>query len=248
MPRQKGLFKIEGSIDGVTFYRNAEGHFVRMAGGVSKSRIMNDPAFARTRENISEFGNNAKASKLLRDAMGALVKNAKDARTSNRLMQLFNKVKNMDIASPRGLRKISLGLEDPIGRNFLQKFDFNRRAQLSNVLRRTFDLDAVVGTFDVTGFVPAQDLLKPEGATHATITYAALGLDFDTADSALVQAVPLNFSLDNVPQDVNLSLTLPDTLPSVFQFLLIEFFQEVNTVQYPLNNGAFNVLNILNLS
>ena len=248
MPRQKGLFKIEGSIDGVTFYRNAEGHFVRMAGGVSKSRIMNDPAFARTRENISEFGNNAKASKLLRDAMGALVKNAKDARTSNRLMQLFNKVKNMDIASPRGLRKISLGLEDPIGRNFIQKFDFNRRAQLSNVLRRTFDLDAVVGTFDVTGFVPAQDLLKPEGATHATITYAALGLDFDTADSALVQAVPLNFSLDNVPQDVNLSLTLPDTLPSVFQFLLIEFFQEVNTVQYPLNNGAFNVLNILNLS
>lgn len=106
MPRQKGLFKIEGSIDGVTFYRNAEGHFVRMADGVNKSRIMNDSAFARTRENISEFGNNAKAAKLLRDAMGALVKNAKDSRTSNRLMQLFNKVKNMDTVSPEDSGKL----------------------------------------------------------------------------------------------------------------------------------------------
>lgn len=248
MPRQKGLFKIEGSIDGVTFYRNAEGHFVRMAGGVSKSRIMNDSAFARTRENISEFGNNAKAAKLLRDAMGALVKNAKDSRTSNRLMQLFNKVKNLDTVSPRGQRKISIALEDPVAKNFLQKFDFNKRAQLSNVLRRTFDLDPLAGTFAINAFVPAQDLLKPDGATHATVIYAALGLDFDTAQSDLVQALPVNFALDNVPQELSLSLDLPDTLPSVFQLLLIEFFQEVNTVQYPLNNGTFNVLNILNVS
>lgn len=59
---------------------------------------------------------------------------------------------------------------------------------------------------------------------------------------------PVNFALDNVPQELSLSLDLPDTLPSVFQLLLIEFFQEVNTVQYPLNNGTFNVLNILNVS
>ncbi|MFC0344191.1 hypothetical protein [Epilithonimonas hispanica] len=248
MPRQKGLFKIEGSIDGVTFYRNADGHFVRMAGGVSKSRIMNDPAFARTRENITEFGNNAKAAKVLRDALGPLVKNAKDSRTSNRLMQLFNKVKNLDVVSLRGQRKISIGLEDPLSQNVFQKFDFNKKAQLSNVLKRTYELDALAGTLDIPGFIPAVDLLKPEGATHAQITYAALGLDFDTADSSLVQATPLNFALDNVVQDIALSLTPPVGLPSVFQVLLIEFFQEVNTLQYPLNNGAFNVLFILNLS
>lgn len=29
--------------------------------------------------------------------------------------------------------------------------------------------------------------------------------------------------------------------------LLIEFFQEVNGIQYPLRNGAFNVLNLIDI-
>jgi len=248
MPKQKGLFKIEGSIDGVTFYRNADGHFVRMAGGVSKSRIMNDPAFARTRENINEFGNNAKAAKMLRDAMGSFTRNATDSRTSNRLMQIFNKITKLDTVSPRGERKISLGLEDQAGKNLFFKFDFNKKAQLSNVLRRTYNLDATAGTFEIQDFIPAVDLIKPEGATHATMTSASLGIDFDSGNSALVQSAPLNFQIDSTTQQLQLTATPPTGLPFVYQFLLIEFFQEVNAVQYPLNNGSYNVLFILDLS
>jgi hypothetical protein len=133
MPKQKGLVKFEGTIDGLTFYKNSEGHFVRMAGGVSKTRIMNDPAFARTRENINEFGKNAKAAKFLRDTAGIMVVRAKDARTSNRLMQIFNKIKNMDDVSDRGQRKISIGITQPEGKSLLKNFDFNKNAQLRNI-------------------------------------------------------------------------------------------------------------------
>ena len=43
MAKQNSLVKIEGTIENLTFYKSANGHFVRSKGGVSKNRIMNDP-------------------------------------------------------------------------------------------------------------------------------------------------------------------------------------------------------------
>jgi hypothetical protein len=71
MAKNKSLFKIEGTLDNVTFYKSADGYFVRTKGGVSKNRIMNDPAFVRTRENGSEFGRSASSGKLLRDSVSS---------------------------------------------------------------------------------------------------------------------------------------------------------------------------------
>jgi hypothetical protein len=51
MARQKGILKIEGSLDDITFYKKGDSFLVRNKGGISKQRIANDPAFARTREN-----------------------------------------------------------------------------------------------------------------------------------------------------------------------------------------------------
>ncbi|WP_240924871.1 hypothetical protein [Leeuwenhoekiella sp. ZYFB001] len=35
----KGLIKIIGSLDGLTFYKGKNGYFIRTKGGISKSRI-----------------------------------------------------------------------------------------------------------------------------------------------------------------------------------------------------------------
>ena len=56
MGKLDGIIKIQGTLDNLTFYKSADGHFVRTKGGVSKNRIKNDPAFKRTRENGTEFG------------------------------------------------------------------------------------------------------------------------------------------------------------------------------------------------
>ena len=49
MARQKGLIRIQGTLDGITFYKTPDGNLVRTAGGIDKKRIATDPGFARTR-------------------------------------------------------------------------------------------------------------------------------------------------------------------------------------------------------
>ena len=247
MAKQKGLVKFEGTIDGLTFYRNSEGHYVRMAGGVSKTRIMNDPAFARTRENINEFGKNAKASKFLRDTAGIMVGRAKDSRTSNRLMPLFNKIKNMDDISDRGQRKISIGIAHPEGKNLLRNFDFNKNAQLRNILKHALVLDTATGTLDLLQLIPNLHVSFPQGATHCSMSMGSMNIDFEEEEGQLVQSNVENFPLDLIPIDISLTATPPGGTGETFFLILIEFFQEVNGKQYPLNNGAFNVLNILEI-
>ena len=100
MAKNSSLFKIEGTLDNVTFYKSADGYFVRTKGGVSKHRIMNDPAFVRTRENGTSSG------KLLRDAVSSFVFKAKDSKLSSRLMKVMSDIKNQDLVSARGERNV----------------------------------------------------------------------------------------------------------------------------------------------
>ncbi|MFT7613569.1 MAG: hypothetical protein ACI9J3_002544 [Parvicellaceae bacterium] len=66
MAKQKGFIKLKGSLGGLTFYGKNGEELVRTTGGVEKSRIMKDPAFKRTRENMAEFGVSATIGKALR--------------------------------------------------------------------------------------------------------------------------------------------------------------------------------------
>lgn len=247
MARQSSIFKIEGNLDGVSFYKTTDGHLVRKSGGVNKKRILKDPAFARTRENNSEFGGNAKASKILRDTLSNLVNKAKDPRTSNRLMQIFNQIKNYDTDSQRGQRKISAGLTNEESKALLAKFEFNDRAQMRSILRRTYERSATDGTVTMSDFNPAVHLLSPDGATHASLTAGSAGIDFDTGDGELVISDSVNIVLANEVQNVALNAHPPAGKPVNIGILLVEFFQEVNGVQYPLHNGAYNALVILDV-
>ena len=72
MARQKGIIKLKGTIGDISFYKTGDGHLAREKGGVDGSRIANDPAFQRTRENGSEFGRAGKGGKVIRNAIRLL--------------------------------------------------------------------------------------------------------------------------------------------------------------------------------
>jgi len=55
MAKQIGPNKFQGRIDNQVFYKSQDGFLVKGKGGASADRIANDPSFARTRENYSEF-------------------------------------------------------------------------------------------------------------------------------------------------------------------------------------------------
>lgn len=246
MAKQKSILKIEGTLDELTFYKGQDGFMVRTKGGVSKNRIMNDPAFARTRENGMEFGHCAKMSKLLRLSILDLLQDAKDNRLHSRLMQRLAEVKNCDLTSARGNRTVANGLSTSEGKEALKGFNFNRNATLGQVLLKDFELDMTTGEISLLDFHIQQHVQVAEGATHVALRSGFLNLDFDTFEKELMLSTVVNLMVDAPMDDVVL---LPSGVPTgsgqMLYFLKVSFYQEVNGAQYPLRNGIFNALEMV---
>ncbi|RYH72773.1 hypothetical protein EVU94_11200 [Flavobacteriaceae bacterium 144Ye] len=248
MAKLKSFIKIEGTLDGLTFYKGKEGYLIKTKGGVSARRIKNDPAFARTRENGSEFGQAATSGKQLRRAIIDLMSDAKDDLVTSRLTQAMTKVKNADTTSPRGQRKVAIGLESPEGRLELIGFNFNNNAILSSVLLTDYELNTTTGEVDIPSLIPIQNLNAPEGATHVSLESGFLNLDLSTDVKDLQLSPIVNLPIDATNTPVTLTPAAPAAgTGNEFFFLKVAFFQEVNGTQYPLNNGAFNALQLIDV-
>lgn len=250
MARQTGIIKIKGTIGGMTFYKtSADGHLVREKGGIEKSRIMNDPAFQRTRENGSEFGRAGRAGKILRTSLRPLLINSTDTRMVSRLTQRMIKVLQADQTSDRGLRNIIDGEAE-----LLAGFEFNLRGKLGTSLYAPFtsSINRATGDLSVTipAFVPANMLVAPTGTTHYKVISAGTEVDFENESFVLANSetgiLPWNSATTAPITQVN---SVPAASTKVlFLALGVEFFQEVNGSMYPLKNGAFNPLALIEVS
>lgn len=246
MGKLNGIIKIEGTFDGLTFYKTADGHLIRRKGGVTKQRILNDPAYVRTRENLNEFGHSAKSAKLIRQSILVLLHQAKDSKLSSRMLQLMYRLKNLDTISVRGERIVSLGLDTAEGKLLLTGFDFNFHAPLSRVLLCPIILDAATGTVTLTQLVTAQQLHYPEGATHVRFRSGFVSLDFATGISESYYSAEALYPISSDVVDVHLSPTNVPAGNGVFFYLLqLIFLQEVNGELYPLHNGFYNSLQLI---
>jgi hypothetical protein len=97
--------------------------------------------------------------------------------------------------------------------------------------------------------LPVNDIVAPDGATHASLKGGMAVIDFTTGDSELSLTNIQNIVLNSATSDVTLTpLTVPAGTGTKFYLLKIEFYQLVNGVQYTLNNGAFNALTILEVA
>lgn len=248
MGKLKSFIKLEGTLDGLTFYKSQDGYMVRTKGGISKSRMLKDPAFKRTRENFRQFGLNAKAGALLRNSVGPMLAKAKDSKLPSRIMKLMSDIKNFDSTSVRGQRSVHLGLATAAGKQLLKGLDFNDRAHLQTVLNANFSVDTATGVIEIPDFISQEQLAATESATHVSFRTAFVNLNFDSGlfntSYSPVVLLPIDLSVATV------TLT-PEAVPAgdgiQLYLLLIEFYQEMNGVKYPLLNGAHNVLNLVEI-
>lgn len=246
MAKFDGIFEIKGTIQGMSFYKSKDGLLIRKKGGINKSRIKNDPAFQRTRENGSEFGHNAKMGQLMRKSVANLLSLAKDYRVSSRMSQAMSRVKNLDLDSPRGERKVWIGIESPEGKQSLRGFDFNLNSPFNSVFRSQYVLVPATGSVGISNFNPATNLSIPQGATHASFSVAVSTVDFELENYGTTYSTKENFALVDSVLDLTLTPTeMPGGSGSTFFYFLIEFFQELNGVQYPLKNNSHNVLYLM---
>lgn len=249
MPKQKGILPIQGTTGNLTFYKTKDGYAVRAKGGVDASRILNDPKFARTRENGREFGRAGNAGKVLRDAMKTVVKRVGDGSLVSRMSRLFNRVIKTDGVNLRGERKVT---EGELG--FFKGFEFNANSPMSTTLYAavTGAIDRASGaaTVEIPAMIPAKFMAVPPGATHYVLTAAAAEVDF--ADGSSVNAIAATAELpitETEAAPVSLTLNLPaNSDKPLFLALCIEFLQEVNGRFYGFNAGEFNAMTMLTVN
>jgi hypothetical protein len=246
MARQKGIIKLKGTMGDITFYKSIDGYLAREKGGVEASRIANDPAFVRTRENGAEFGNAAMAGKLLRDTVRALSMNTADSRVTSRLTKLMAQIKNLDTTSNRGERNVAKGLVTTAGKLLLKGFNFNIKAPLGAVLHKSLRLIPADGEIIIDELSPLNDVSIPQGATHVILKAGFAVIDFATGNTALAVSNPQRMEILPDVDPVDLApVNLPTITGTKLMILCIEFVQEVNGSDYSLKNGAYNVMNIV---
>ena len=249
MARQKGIIKLKGTIGDITFYKTKDGHLAREKGGVDASRIKSDPAFQRTRENGAEFGRAGKAGKTLRTALRTLLINSADSRMVSRLTQSMVKVIQADLVNDRGLRNVIDGEAE-----LLVGFDFNITGKLGTTLFVPFvgTIDRVAGEISVAvdPFVPANMIAAPGGTTHYKIISAGAEINFEAETFVVSSSETVIQPWDSAPVVAinQLNAVTPNSVSPLFLALGLEFYQEVNGKMYPLKNGAYNPLSLVQVS
>jgi len=249
MARQKGIIKLKGKIGDLSFYKTQDGHLAREKGGVDASRIANDPAFVRTRENGAEFGSSASSGKLLRNSLRPMMMTASDNRVTARLTKLMTGIKNLDATSVRGKRSVGVAIALPTAKALLKGFNFNDKAILGSILFKPYAVAPATGVITINGLIPANDIAFPVGATHMNIKGGWAKVDFANNISDVKFTNVVNLPINGTSTNVVLTPTAAPVGAGTNLYLLqIEFFQLVNAVQYPLKNGTYNALSVVEVS
>jgi hypothetical protein len=249
MARQKGIIKLKGTVGGITFYKTQDGHLAREKGDEDASRIKNDPAFQRTRENGSEFGRAGTAGRVLRTAIRGLLLNSADNRMVSRLTQAMTKVIQSDATSIRGERNVIDGEAE-----LLDGFEFNIRGKLGTSLYAPFvpTIDSVTGQIKVVipSFIPANMIAAPSGTTHYKIISAGAEIDFalETYVAPTSASAVLPWGIAPSVAITQTNTVTPASTKPLFLPLGVEFYQLVNGQMYPLKNGAYNPLSLVKVS
>ncbi len=250
MAKQAGILQIEGTVDNMTFYKSQEGYLVRKKGSITKERILTDPAFVRTRENLNQFGLNAKAGKLIRNSITTLLKKGKDSRVSSRLSKVMSDVAKHDHVSVRGQKKVAIGVEAMEGMALLKGFNFNNRAIMGSILSAPLEVDMATGEVSITSIIPEEQVEAPSGATHVSFRTAIASIDFAVGESETVYTDAVVLPLNLTPAPVTLT---PASVPSLgasaktMVVLLLEFYQELDGTMYPLLSGSYNALCVVGI-
>ena len=250
MGRQQSVVQLTGSIGNLTFYKTKDGFLARQrGGGISKARMNADPKFARTLENLSEFGRANKASKLLRTALRHVLVKKADKNMTRRLSKKMMEVVHSDPANDRGSRLVDGG-----DLSLLRRFEFNENGKVfsSFFVQFTASIDRASGLFtiDIPAFPPDKMVVYPEGATHFKLKIAATSVDFLNSNYLLNSTESPEIDVRATQQDpILLTGQLPPALEGpLFLALGIDYFQMVNGKSYPLENGAFNGIAIVEVN
>lgn len=243
MGKQIGVVRIRGTVGNLTFTKSETGEEVRLKSSLSKSKMMKNKNFKRTRENWNEFSRAGSAAKLIRNAFATTIAPISDPRGYSRLVTETLAVVKSDVTNDRGKREFPQG-----DLTSLINYEFNVRQALESSFKLPFDLtiDRAAGTVElaVPEMVPLTSLAYLQGATHFKLVGAAVEINWATNEYVhnATESAELVIGEQIEPAQV-LNLTVPaGSTNTILVAFGIWFYQEVNGKYYLLADGGKNAM------
>jgi len=102
----------------------------------------------------------------------------------------------------------------------------------------------------VESFIPANMIAAPGGTSHFKIISAGTEIDFEAEVFVTSTSETAILPWDMVPTVAisQLNMITPNSTRPLFLALGVEFYQEVNGRMYPLKNGSYNPLALVQVS
>jgi hypothetical protein len=251
-----GAIKYRGSFKSIRNYMNLHDPrtFAGEKGGANRDLIMNSPVFARTRENMNEFGGVGIVVKAIRRGLLNLLPEQTDKLFTSRLMKLVKEINIRDHDGLRGKRGILITGERP----FLSTMVFSVLHDIAELMGYQFSFEHPIERGEATLSLTAltiKPILIPKGTTHyrvqnhisiisdyvyseANRRYEPLSMlntwsahvysEYTPVGTALTDELVAAFPVGTTPGD-------DDT---VIQCVGIEFFQKTGVANYSSLQGS----------
>src|SRR5664279_4309539 len=134
MAIQTGAIKYRGSFKSIRNYVNLHDPktYAGEKGGANRDLIMNNPAFARTRENMNEFGGCGVAVKAIRRGLLQLLPEHADTHFTGRLMKIIKMINLKDPTGEKGVRTIKISLN----KSMLKSLNLHEKRKIDYEFKR----------------------------------------------------------------------------------------------------------------
>jgi hypothetical protein len=263
MAIQTGAIKYRGSFKSIRNYVNLHDPltYAGEKGGANRDLIMNNPAFARTRENMCEFGGCGVAVKAIRRGLLNLLPEQTDKLFTGRLMKLVKIINRDDNDGVRGKRAIVFSEDRPL----LATMVFNKLEDIADTLQDQFSWEHPITRESAKLTLTAltiKPVLIPAGATHyrvqnhvsiisdysyveANRRYEPLSLLNSLSAFAYSEYTAVGTALTDEIDAAFPAGTTPGDSDSVIQAVGVEFYQKSGANAYlPLKGSSMTVVDV----
>ena len=261
MAYQTGIINYKGSFKSIRNYTNVGDPkiYAGEKGGANIDLIMNNPAFARTRENMKEFGGCGVAVKAIRRGLIKLLPEHADTHFTGRLMKIIKMINLKDPTGEKGVRAIKISLNKTMLKSLnlheKRKIDF----ELKRCIKKSHPDSRTEATITVNGFNPEPHLVPGIAQYYRVVNHLSIVSDFAYVkeDKKYRPLSPNNASAaygysDYTPVNTSLSAELKASFPvgtvlsdsdTVLQCVGIEFYNRAGTDGYVLYSTGTMLLN-----
>ena len=263
MAQQTGNIRYMGSFKNVRHYRNINDPttYAGEKGGANGDNIKNNPAFERTRENMSEFKGCGEVVKSIRLGLQHLLPEHTDKSFTGRLVALVKMINLKDVAGIRGKRGVCFSLNKPILKTLTLHENKKIDHQLKRSITRSHSDSRTEATITLNGLNPEPQLFPSTAKYFRVLNHLNVISDFEYSEE-LKKYAPLsindklsayaysNYIPVNTPLTGEVKAAFPEgtvlsETDTVLQCVGIEFYIRLGSGEYlPFKAGTMLVLDV----